>query len=44
MIDTLGNVLTWALCGGILVATLLIWLYVFVQLLWSAIRGRQEGR
>lgn len=44
MIDDLGNVLTWALCGGILVAVVLVWLFVYVRLLWFAIRDWRGSR
>lgn len=42
--DTVGNILAWALCGGILVAVILVWLYVFIRLLWGSIRKRQADR
>jgi hypothetical protein len=41
MIKDIGNVLTWALCGGILVGVVLVWLYVFFRLLWVSIRKKR---
>lgn len=43
MLTDIGNVLTWALCGGILVAVILIWLYVFVRLAWVSISRRRAS-
>jgi hypothetical protein len=43
MIEDIGNVLTWALCGGILMAVILVWLYVFVRLAWVSIRKRRAS-
>jgi len=41
MLEDIGNVLTWALCGGVLVAVILVWLYVFVRLAWSSIKKKR---
>lgn len=44
MIEDIGNVLTWALCGGILGAVILVWFYVFVRLAWFSIRRRRASK
>jgi hypothetical protein len=41
MLEDVGNVLTWALCGGVLIAVILVWLYVFARLAWGSIRKRR---
>lgn len=38
MIEDIANVLTWALCGGILVAIVLVWIYAFAGIVLDWIR------
>jgi len=38
MIEDISQVLTWALCGGILLAVVLVWFYVFLRLVWYSIQ------
>ena len=44
MIQDLGNILAWALCGGILLAVVGIWLYIYARLLWFAITKGPRSR
>jgi hypothetical protein len=43
MIEDIANILTWAVCGGILAAIVLIWLYVYFRIIWYAIKRRRAG-
>ena len=38
--ETIGTALTWAVCGGILIAVVGLWLYVFARVLWMTIKKR----
>jgi hypothetical protein len=44
MFEDIASVLTWALCGGILVSVILVWLFVFLHLLWISVRKPQRGQ
>lgn len=44
MIMDVANVLAWALCGGILLAVVGIWLFMYARLLWFAITKGPRSR
>jgi hypothetical protein len=41
VIEDISNVLAWALCGGILLTVVLIWVYVYVRIAWYSIKRRR---
>jgi hypothetical protein len=43
MFETISEIATWALCGGILASTVLLWLFVFARLGWSALQRRRSS-
>jgi hypothetical protein len=38
MVEDVANVLTWAVCGGILGAVVLVWLFTISHSVWMSLR------
>jgi hypothetical protein len=43
MFETISEIATWVLCGGILGGTVLLWFFVFLRLGWSALQRRRSS-
>jgi hypothetical protein len=43
MIEDIAQVAAWALCGGILVTVILVWLFIYLHLFLMSIKKRLEN-